>query len=200
MPIVGPDDRALRDLPRHRRQAGHEPEGLPALPGPRRRVAGPGPVLDLPAVLALPRRRHDHRGPVPDLPRRGPAAHGQALPGRTSPRACGGQQDPARRQGRARPNGGPPGDLFVVTHVAELADLHAQGRQRRGRGAADDPRGAAGRRDRGPDAQRAQDAARPAGHEARHGPAPARRGPAEARRARAAATSTTASSSTSPRR
>ena len=58
---------------RHRRQAGHHADGLPAVPGPRRRVAGPGPVLDLPAVLALPRRRHDHRGPVPDLPGRGRA-------------------------------------------------------------------------------------------------------------------------------
>ncbi len=35
------------DLQRHRRAAGHEPERLPALRGPRHRVAGPGHVLDL---------------------------------------------------------------------------------------------------------------------------------------------------------
>ena len=38
VPLPGPDARALPDLPRHRRQARHQPDGLPALPGPRRRV------------------------------------------------------------------------------------------------------------------------------------------------------------------
>ena len=49
---------------------GTSPEGLPAVPGARHRVPGPGPVLDLAAVLALRRRRDRHRGPVPDLPGR----------------------------------------------------------------------------------------------------------------------------------
>ena len=70
VPVAG----ALPDLPRHRRQAGHQPDRLPALPGPRHRGAGPGPVLDLAAVLAVRRHRHRDRGPVPDLPRPRPDA------------------------------------------------------------------------------------------------------------------------------
>ena len=102
-PDLGADVRALRHLRRHRRQARHGAEGLPALSGPRHRVRGPGPVLDLPAVLAVRRRRHGHRAALPDLPGRGPQAHGQALP-RQRPRGrARGQPDPARRQGRAGP-------------------------------------------------------------------------------------------------
>ena len=43
--------RGLPDLPRDGRAARHEPGRVPGLPGPRRRVRGPGPVLDHPAVL-----------------------------------------------------------------------------------------------------------------------------------------------------
>ena len=64
----------LPDLPRHGRQARHDPAGVPALPGPRHRVAGPGPVLDLAAVLAVRRHGHADHGPVPDLPRPRPDA------------------------------------------------------------------------------------------------------------------------------
>src|SRR3712207_8646334 len=46
----GADVADVRHVPRDGRQAGHGAEGLPALPGPRRRVAGPGPLLDLTAV------------------------------------------------------------------------------------------------------------------------------------------------------
>ncbi len=59
--------RRLRDLPRHGRPARHGAVGLPGLPGPRRRVPGPGPVLDHPAVRALRRLGHRDRGAVPDL-------------------------------------------------------------------------------------------------------------------------------------
>ena len=76
------------DLPRHRRQAGHRAEGLPAVPGPRRRVPGPGPVLDLPAVLALRRLGHGHRGAVPDLPRRRAQPARSRATASTSPPAC----------------------------------------------------------------------------------------------------------------
>ena len=87
-PPVGADARHLPHLPRHRRQARHDPHRLPRLRRPRRRDPGPGHVLDLPALLALRRLRHDHRGPLPDLPRRGRRAHRQA-PARQHPRrAC----------------------------------------------------------------------------------------------------------------
>ena len=135
-------------------------------PAPRRSVcprcegrgietAGPGHVLDLPAVLALRRRRHRHRGPLPDLPRRGRRAHRQA-PARQHPRrACAtaaASASPARASRAA--TAARPGDLYLITHVSRLAAVHAQGRQPRGRGAADDPRGAARRRGPGADAQR----------------------------------------------
>ena len=55
VPRHADDERDLPDLQRHGRQARHRAEGLPALPGARHRVAGPGPVLDLAAVLAVRR-------------------------------------------------------------------------------------------------------------------------------------------------
>ena len=97
--------------------------------------------------------------------------------GSTSPRAC------ARARGSGWPGkgeaglrGGPAGDLYVVTHVTESAGLQAQGRPLRGRGPDHGRRGARRRRGRGADAARHQEAARRAGHQARHGPAAARRG------------------------
>ena len=100
-PDLRADVRALRHLRRDRREARHRAEGLPALPGPRDRVRGPGPVLDLPAVLAVRRRRHGHRAALPDLPGRGPQARRQALPGQRARGRARGLEDPPRRQGRA---------------------------------------------------------------------------------------------------
>ena len=70
----------LPDLPRHRRQAGHDAEGLPKVRGPRDRDPGPGDVLDLPALLALRRLGDRDRGSLSDLSRLGRGAHGQAIP------------------------------------------------------------------------------------------------------------------------
>ena len=75
---VGPHARHLPDLPRHGRQARHDPDRLPRLRRPRRGDSGPGHVLDLPALLALRRLGHDHRGPLSDLSWRGRGAHRQA--------------------------------------------------------------------------------------------------------------------------
>ena len=55
-------------------------------------------------------------------------------------------------KGEAGLRGGPPGDLYVVTHVDRVAGVQAQGRQLRGRGADHGRRGARRRRGRGPDA------------------------------------------------
>ena len=106
---------ALPDLPRHRRQAGHLTEGLPALPGPRHRVAGPGPVLDLPAVLAVRRHRHRDRGPLRDLCRararcRRQAAAARQHPGRRARRLA--RADRGQGRGRAA-TAAPSGDLYV---------------------------------------------------------------------------------------
>ena len=83
-------------------------------------------------------------------------------------------------KGEAGIRGGPAGDLFVVTHVERVARLPPQGRQPRGGGADHGGRGARRRRRRGAHAARDEEAARAAGHPARHGPAPARRGAAGA--------------------
>ena len=70
VPLHADDGRGVPDLSRDRRQARHLAEGLPGLPGPRRRVRGPGALLDLPAVLALRRHGRRHRRAVRDLLRR----------------------------------------------------------------------------------------------------------------------------------
>ena len=62
-----PDDRPLSHLPRDRCQSGHGAARVPGLQRPRRRERGPGPVLDLPAVLALPGLGHGDRQPLRDL-------------------------------------------------------------------------------------------------------------------------------------
>ena len=101
-PDLRPDVRALRDLRRDGREARHRADRLPALPGPRRRGRGPGPVLDLPAVLAVRRGRHDHRVAVPDVPGRGPQPHREALPRQRARGRARGQPDPARRARASR--------------------------------------------------------------------------------------------------
>ena len=96
------EGRALPDLPRQRRQAGHQPGHLPALRRPRHRRPEPGLLLDQPALPAVRRRRPDHRGPLPDLRRLRPDPADQALQGQHPGRGQGRDPDPARRQGRGR--------------------------------------------------------------------------------------------------
>ena len=93
---------ALPDLPRQRRQAGHQPGHLPALRRQRHRRPEPGDLLDQPALPAVRGRRPDHRGPLPDLRRLRPDPADQALQGEHPGRGQGRHPDPARRQGRGR--------------------------------------------------------------------------------------------------
>ena len=156
VPAAGADAGDLRNLPRHRRQARHDADRLPALRRPRRGDAGPGRLLDLPALLALRRLRHDHRGPLPDLPRLRRRAHRQA-PAREHPRRRARRQPhPPRRQGRAGAQRRPARRPLPDHPRLAVARVQAQGQQLRGRGAADDPRGAARRRGAGADARRRQ--------------------------------------------
>ena len=201
VPLVGPDDAAVPTCRGTGAKPGTSPKVCPRLPGPRRRVAGPGPVLDLPAVLALPRLGHGHRGPVPDLPRRRAGcatlkSYRVNIPAGRARRARG----PARRQGRARRDGGPPGDLFVVMHVESRRSSRARATTSRSRCRSRSPRRCAAPTSRSRPSTARKTLRVRRRHEARHRPAPARRGPAEARRQGHAATSTTASSSTSRRR
>jgi molecular chaperone DnaJ len=136
---AGPDGPDVPHVPRHRRQAGHRPEGLPALPGPRRRVAGRGPVLDLAAVLAVRRQRDGHRGQVRDVRGLGLDEDRQALQDEHPRRGQGGQPRAAGRQGRAGPQRRPARRPVRHHPRHRLAGVRAQGRPPRGRGPAHDP-------------------------------------------------------------
>ena len=185
--------RGLPDLPRHGRRAGHLADRLPGLQRPRRRVRGPGPVLDHPPVPPVRRLGDGHRASLPHLPRRGPGARPEEVQGQHPRGGQGGLADPAARQGRGRPARRHARRPLRGHARRGVAGVPAQGRQPRGRGAdhghRGDPRG--GRR--GADAARDQEAARPGRDQVRHRPAAARRGPAAARPTARAATSTTAS-------
>ncbi len=103
-------------------------------------------------------------------------------------------------KGEAGRNGGPPGDLYVVTHVAPSPIFERKGDNLEVEVPLTIPEAIRGADVEVPTLERPQEAARGAGHQARHRPAAARRGAAEARQARARATCTTGSSSTCPRR
>ncbi len=97
-------------------------------------------------------------------------------------------------KGEAGPHGGPPGDLYLITHVAPSPVFKRKGENLEVEVPLTIPEALRGAEVQVPTLERHEDAARASRHHARHGPAPARRGPAEARRGSpAAATSTTAS-------
>ena len=85
-----------------------------------------------------------------------------------------------RLAGKGEPgrNGGPAGDLYVITRVSESPVFKRKGDHVEVEVPLTIPEAIRGRRGRGAHAQRAQEAARPRRDQARHRAAPARRGPA----------------------
>ena len=119
IPLTVPTAHDVRDVPRHRREARDEPGRLPAAA----RAAGIESQGQGLFSISQPcsrcgGSRHDHRGPVPDLPRRRLDADAQEVP-RQHPRGRPRRQSRVRLAGKGEPgrNGGPPGDLYVVTRV-----------------------------------------------------------------------------------
>ena len=104
----------LPRLRRHRRRAGHRAAHLPRLPGSRRRSPTARASSRSPSRAgAAAGNGVDRRQALQELPRHRPRAGHAALPGEGARRREGRHADPAQGQGRARPDGGPAGDLFV---------------------------------------------------------------------------------------
>ena len=89
-----------------------------------------------------------------------------------------------RLAGKGEPgrNGGPPGDLYLITHVAPSPLFTRKGDNLEVEVPLSIPEALRGAEVQVPTLNGTQDAARRARHRARHRPAPARRGAAEARR------------------
>ena len=87
-----------------------------------------------------------------------------------------------RLAGKGEPgrNGGPPGDLYLITHVAPSPLFTRKGDNLEVEVPLTIPEALRGAEVKVPTLNGHQDAARAAGHRSRHRPAPARRGPAEA--------------------
>ena len=103
-------------------------------------------------------------------------------------------------KGEAGRNGGPPGDLYVVTHVAPSPIFERKGDNLEVEVPLTIPEAIRGADVEVPTLNGRKKLRCRAGDQARHGSTSARRRSAEARVARARATCTTSSSSTSPRR
>ena len=118
VPLQVPMQATCDDLPRHRRQARHDADRLPALRGPRHRDAGPGDVLDLPALLALRRRRHVIEDPCPTCHGSGAVRTVKRLRVNIPAGVRDGSRIRLAGKGEPGRSGGPPGDLYLITHVS----------------------------------------------------------------------------------
>jgi molecular chaperone DnaJ len=166
-------------------EPGTSPIVCPGLQRPRRRVRGPGPVLDHPPVPPVRRLGDGHRAPLPHLPRRGPRARPQEVQGQHPRGVKEGSRIRLPGKGEAGLRGGTPGDLYVVTRVEESPVFRRKGDNLEVEVPITVTEAIRGAGRRGADAARDQEAARPGRDQVRHRPAPARRGPAAAVRPRA---------------
>ena len=174
MPVTSPWPH-LPDLWRHGGEARHEPEVCTTCQGRGDRVAGPGPLLHLPAVHEVRRHRHRDQGPLRHLQRRRHDAPDQRYR-RTSPPACATAARKLAGKGESGRRGGPAGDLYVVTRVSD-SPLFKRRAKPRGRGARHDSRGRAGAEIEVPTLNGSKRIRAPR-HPARHGAEAARRGSA----------------------
>ena len=128
------DDGRVRDLPRHRRQAGHAAQAVRHLPRPRRSARVAGLLLD-PADLPHVPRHGQGREPI--RARRATARDASKKSKTLSVKIPAGvdQDDRIRLtgEGEAGLNGGPHGDLYVVVNLKphavfqrDGADLHCE--------------------------------------------------------------------------
>ena len=149
----GADAHDLRHLPRHRRQARHHADRLPALRGPRRsRPQGQGMFS-----ISQPCSRCGGSGTVIEDPC--PTCHGSGAV-RTVKRLRvnipAGVRDGRRirlaGKGEPGPRGGPPGDLYLITHVSPSPVFTRKGDNLEVEVPLTHPRGAARRRGAGADA------------------------------------------------
>ena len=119
-PDLVDDARDLPDVPRQRRQGGHQPAPVPGVQRARGGRPRPRQLRAERALPALRRQRHRGRRALPDLRRRRLGARAQA---RYSVKVPAGAKDGTkirlRGQGRGRrAAAAPPGDLIVTTRVA----------------------------------------------------------------------------------
>ena len=99
-------------------QPRHGTRHLPAVQRPRRHLREPGPLRALAAVPALPRQRHRDREAVLEVQGLGRERRLRNYTVKIKPGVKDGTKIRLKGKGEAGANGGPNGDLVVITRVA----------------------------------------------------------------------------------
>ena len=184
VPVSGAAVGALPDLPRHRREAGHPPTVCS-------RCQGRGVEAESQGLFSISQPCRQCGGTGTEIKDPCPTCHGTGHTRqvkRYRVNIPAGVRDGSRvrlaGKGEAGPRGGPPGDLYVVTRVADSPIFKRKGDNLEVEVPITIPEAIRGATIEVPTLSGDEAHPRAAGHPARHRPAPARRGPAEARRPR----------------